>query len=170
MGINIEIKAKAHNIEKQHELAAKISDKPVQIIEQVDTFFNVSNGRLKLRELASNQVELIHYWREDKKGPRESKYSIFHSDNPNDLKDILATALGIQGIVHKKRSVYLAGQTRIHIDNVENLGWFLELEVVLTEKQSSEEGKRIAYDLMRKLDIRDEDLIDCAYIDLIDSH
>lgn len=76
-------------------------------------------------------------------------------------------ALGIIGSVKKTRYFFLYEQTRIHVDRVENLGDFLELEVVLLPKQSAEEGKEIAEFLMNKLDIVKENLIKEAYIDLL---
>ncbi|KAB7502397.1 hypothetical protein Anas_13558 [Armadillidium nasatum] len=84
-----------------------------------------------------------------------------------DLKDLLSEALGVAGKVVKKRTLYLIGQTRIHVDEVESLGNFMEFEVVLKEEQNPEEGEAIARDLMKKFNIQEKDLIDRAYVDLL---
>jgi predicted adenylyl cyclase CyaB len=89
------------------------------------------------------------------------------TEDPDGLRQVLEKALGIEGIVRKKRHLFLVGQTRIHIDEVEDLGNFLELEVVLQEGQRAEDGMTIATALMEKLGVKKEDLIAEAYIDLI---
>lgn len=165
---NIEIKAHAHDPVRQEALAAQLATEPPRVLCQTDTFFPCLRGRLKLRELASDHGELIYYNRPDQAGPKQSEYSIFTTNNPASLRDTLAAALGIRGTVRKRRTLYLTGQTRIHVDEVEGLGHFLELEVVLNMEQSSKEGQKITEDLMHRLDIRSEDLVDTAYIDLLE--
>ncbi len=81
---------------------------------------------------------------------------------------MLELAYGIRGVVRKTRYLYLAGQTRIHLDDVEGLGRFMELEVVLEEGQSDAEGQKIAEDLMSALGVERDDLIDGAYMDLLE--
>jgi predicted adenylyl cyclase CyaB len=145
-----------------------LSDTPCQVIPQVDTFFYSPQGRLKLRQLAPNHAQLVYYLREDSHGPKQSEYHIFETDQPEQLKSILAAAYGVRGVVRKVRYLYLAGQTRIHLDEVEGLGQFMELEVVMQPEQSSTEGESIAQDLMNKLEIKPEDLIGVAYMDLLE--
>ena len=74
----------------------------------------------------------------------------------------------MRGVVRKTRYLYLAGQTRIHLDDVEGLGQFMELEVVLRPDQTDAEGQAIAEDLMARLGIRKEDLLEGAYMDLLE--
>lgn len=167
MPTNIEIKAKARDPQRQEQLAAGLSTGALEVLDQVDTFFNVASGRLKLRELASTHGELIHYEREDIAGPKSCKYSIIATDQPAAMRKLLGDALGVPGEVRKRRKVYHAGQTRIHFDEVVGLGTFLELEVVLRPEQSREEGERIARAIMERLEIRESELIEGAYIDLI---
>lgn len=62
----------------------------------------------------------------------------------------------------------MVDQTRIHIDTVQDLGHFMELEVVLRPEQTVEDGQDIAKKLQTKLGVHDEDLIECAYVDLLD--
>jgi len=93
---------------------------------------------------------------------------IFFND-PQELKDVLIKALGMKGFVRKIRKLYLYEQTRIHIDDVEGLGHFVEMEVMLENNQSTEDGIAIAENLMLQLHIEKQDLVDVSYIDLIDS-
>ena len=80
---------------------------------------------------------------------------------------MLAASLGVRGVVRKQRLLYLVGNTRIHLDQVEGLGDFLEFEVVLSENDTLEQGQSIATELMTKLGIEAADLIEGAYIDLL---
>ncbi|HEX9090856.1 MAG TPA: class IV adenylate cyclase [Anaerolineales bacterium] len=168
MPANIEIKAHISDFERLQKLAAQLSEAPCQIIPQVDTFFNCPHGRIKLRELSADHGQLIYYQRADIAGPKHSEYQIFETTNPAGLKSILSDAYGIRGVVTKTRHLYLVGQTRIHLDVVEGLGTFLELEVVLQPGQTDAEGQQIAHQLMHQLGIEDGDLIDAAYMDLVE--
>ncbi len=125
-------------------------------------------GRLKLRILAADRAQLVYYERPDQDGPKRSNYFIFETSNPDPLKETLTLALGVRGVVRKTRYLYLAGQTRIHLDDVEGLGQFMELEVVLQDGQSDAEGQAIAGDLMYRLGIKTQDLLEGAYMDLIE--
>lgn len=129
---NIEIKARLTNAEAQRVRAARLSDVPPEVIAQEDVFFNVPQGRLKLRFLSPTQGQLIFYQRRDESGPSTSTYELFATDRPQQLKAVLAMAYGIRNVVRKTRHLYRVGRTRIHIDEVESLGHFLELEVVLS--------------------------------------
>jgi predicted adenylyl cyclase CyaB len=169
MPSNIEIKAHARNFEKIKARAEKLSDTPVEVIPQEDIFFNTPQGRLKLRILSGEQSQLIYYTRPDQEGPKRSDYHIFHTGDPESLKRILELTYGIRGIVRKTRYLYLVGQTRVHLDDVEGLGQFMELEVVLQDGQSDSEGQAIAEDLMERLGVARSDLLDGAYMDLLES-
>jgi predicted adenylyl cyclase CyaB len=164
---NIEIKARAHDWERQKILARDLSDQEPQYLIQEDTFFNVPQGRLKLRVFQDGTAELIQYAREDGNGPRESRYVRTTSNDPQGLKAVLAHALGVAGAVRKKRTVLMVGQSRIHLDEVEGLGTFLEIEVVLYRDQMAETGVKTAQELIAALEIPREDLVAPAYIDLL---
>ncbi len=168
MATNIEIKAKAKNIKKLKALVEELSDEPGSRITQEDTFFHTPRGRLKLRTFSPEHGELIYYERQDSAGPKRSNYRIYPTSNPNSLKAALSASLGVRGVVRKVRSLYHVGQTRIHLDEVEDLGSFLELEVVLSPNQSEEQGATIAAELMAQLRVEESDLVDVAYIDLLD--
>lgn len=168
MPSNIEIKARARNFAEIKFRAEKLSDRPVQILHQEDIFFNIEKGRLKLRILAPDQAQLIYYTRPDQHGPKRSDYHITHSTDPQNLKRVLELAYGIRGVVRKTRYLYLLGQTRVHLDDVEGLGQFMELEVVLEDGQSEADGQKIVEDLISALGVDVGDLIDGAYMDLLE--
>jgi predicted adenylyl cyclase CyaB len=166
---NIEIKARVRNFDEIRRRAEDLSDSPVEVIPQEDTFFSTPHGRLKLRLLAEDRAQLIYYTRPDQEGPKRSDYHISHSSDPANLKRILELAYGIRGVVRKTRYLYLVGQTRVHLDDVEGLGQFMELEVVMQEKQSDAEGQAIAEALMASLGVDMTDLLEGAYMDLLES-
>src|SRR6266498_737517 len=169
MPSNIEIKAYARNFDEISRRAEVLSDSPVEIILQEDTFFNIAKERLKLRALSPNSGQLIYYTRADQQGPKRSDYHISLTSDPENLKRVLELAYGIRGIVRKTRYLYLVGQTRVHLDDVEGLGQFMELEVVLKERQSELEGQAIAEGLMASFGVERSDLLEGAYIDLIEA-
>ena len=168
MPTNIEIKARARNFVEIKNRAELLSDTPIEIISQEDTFFNIDHGRLKLRILAPDRGQLIYYERADQEGPKRSDYHIAHTSDPENLKRVLELAYGIRGIVRKTRYLFLVGQTRLHLDDVDGLGQFMELEVVLRDGQSDAEGEEIAHRLMISLGVERSDLIEGAYMDLIE--
>ncbi|HTY64635.1 MAG TPA: class IV adenylate cyclase [Acidobacteriota bacterium] len=167
MPANIEIKARTENFAGLQEKLSALSGSHPEMLLQEDTFFHSPNGRLKLRVLQSGPAQLIQYDRPDQQGPKRSNYQVFETNEPESLKSTLSRAFGIRGVVRKERLLYLVGQTRVHLDRVEQLGNFVELEVVLRPGQSDTEGQEIAQDLMAKLNIRAEDLLKGAYIDLL---
>ena len=166
---NIEIKARVQDFDEIRRRAEDLSDNPVEVIPQEDTFFNTPQGRLKLRRLTEDSGQLIYYTRPDQEGPKRSDYHISHTSDPANLKRVLELAYGIRGMVRKTRYLYLVGQTRVHLDDVEELGQFMELEVVLTEGQSNAEGQTIAEGLMARLGVEKTDLLEGAYMDLLES-
>jgi len=164
---NIEIKARVHDLAVVEARARSVADQGPFEFEQDDTFFACANGRLKLREVAFDRGELIFYQRPDVSGPKLSQYFISTTSSPDVLRDTLARALGVVGRVRKRRRLYLVRNTRIHLDQVEGLGSFLELEVVLSQAQSIADGEAIARRLLSVLGISDADLELLAYVDLL---
>jgi predicted adenylyl cyclase CyaB len=167
MARNVEIKARVRNRATLFARAQKIADSPPVEMVQDDTFFVCSNGRLKLRAFSESEGELIFYRRHDSAAPKESQYIVTPTSCPSKLRETLASALGECGRVHKKRTLFRVGSTRIHIDEVEGLGDFMELEVVLSESQAVDEGIATARRVMQQLGINEDDLIDRAYVDLL---
>lgn len=167
MNRNIEIKARVYDLKSVVRRTEAVADKGPFIIDQEDTFFHCPKGRLKLRRLSDSEAELIFYDRPDGTAPKECRYIRSSTSTPDELHDILSSSLGVRGVVRKRRLLYLTGQTRIHLDEVEGLGQFAELEVVLEPGQTAADGTRIARDLMGRLKIEESDLLDKAYIDLL---
>jgi predicted adenylyl cyclase CyaB len=164
---NIEIKARLRDREAVEAIVRERADHGPELITQHDVFFNCDDGRLKLRTFADGSGELIFYRRLDTEGPTESEFFKTPTDDPRGLRSLLAAGLGEAGVVRKRRTLYLVGQTRIHLDAVDGLDDHLELEVVLGAGQSSESGEAIAHELMGELGIRRDDLEARAYVDLL---
>lgn len=167
MNANVEIKARVADPEAFAAVAASLADGPPERLTQEDVFFPSPTGRLKLRSFAEGGGELIAYMRPDVEGPKTSRYSIAPVADPAAVRRTLGAALGELGVVRKVRAVFKAGRTRIHLDGVENLGWFMELEVVLDPDEDPVLGEAEAADLMRRLNVGEDDLVDRAYIDLL---
>jgi predicted adenylyl cyclase CyaB len=166
---NVEIKARVGGLAAVREVVAGLADSGPMELEQEDTFFVCPRGRLKLRRFAGCvQAELIYYERPEAAGPKESRYLVHPTADPEGLRDVLAAAFGVRGVVRKQRAVFLVGQTRVHLDEVEGLGEFVELEVVLQPQQDAAEGVAVARELMARLGISPSQLVDRAYIDLLE--
>lgn len=168
MPSNIEIKARVRDFDEIRRRAERLSRDRVETITQEDIFFHTPQGRLKLRILSEDRAQLIYYTRPDQEGPKRSDYHISHISDPVNLKRVLELAYGIRGIVRKTRYLYLVGQTRVHLDDVDGLGQFMELEVVMRDGQSDAEGQAIAEDLMARLGVERTDLLEGAYMDLVE--
>lgn len=194
---NIEIKARVRDLDRQRRLIEAISDRPVELLEQEDTFFEsgqpsafssqpdgegaghgfsgsqltahgsqLRGHRLKLRRFPSGVAELIHYSRPDVTTPKPSQYTIVRTPDGDEMLRALSMVFVPLGTVCKKRYLYFSGRTRIHLDDVENLGWFIELEVVLRDGESDEQGRAEADELMRRLQIETGDLLTSTYFEM----
>jgi adenylate cyclase class IV len=164
---NIEIKARIASVATLLPRARALADGPEQAIAQDDTFFNAPHGRLKLREFADGSAELIHYQRADTGAAKASDHVRVAVPDPAALRGALQRALGVQGRVRKQRLLLMAGATRIHLDQVEGLGDFMELEVVLAAGQTDAQGADLAEALMRALGLGDAPRLAGAYHDLL---
>ena len=167
MARNIEIKARIESVESLMPRAAALADQGPTEIVQDDTFFPCASGRLKLRAFSATDGQLIFYRRSDEAGLKESFYLISPTSSPDTLREALTLAYGQAGRVRKLRTFFLVGRTRIHLDRVEDLGHFLELEVVMAEDERSTAGVAVAHALLDKLGISPSRLIDGAYVDLL---
>jgi adenylate cyclase class IV len=164
---NVEIKARIGSVEALLPRAQTLADGPPERIEQDDTFFHCTHGRLKLRDFGDGRGELIHYHRADTDGPKLSDYVRTPTSDPAALREALTRAHGQLGRVRKTRLLLLAGQTRIHLDRVQGLGDFMELEVVLRDEQTLDQGQAIAEGLMQQLGIDASQRLAGAYLDLL---
>jgi len=165
---NIEIKAYVPDLDAVRSTAASMSSTAGVVVDQTDTFFAVPKGRLKVREFGDGSGELIAYDRPDASGPKESVYTRVRCDDAAEVAHALGTVLGVRGQVRKHREVFLIGRTRVHLDEVEHLGSFVELEVVLDDHDDVEAGRRDAELLMKALSISPSTLVSGAYIDLLE--
>jgi predicted adenylyl cyclase CyaB len=166
---NIEIKARLHGLKAAEAVAANLCGHgPDAILRQVDTYFEVGTGRLKLREFqGTSKSELIFYRRPDTAGPSESDYQIVPLPEAARIKSALTRALGVKAVVRKNRTLYLHNGTRIHLDEVEGLGSFIEFEVVLAAGDSRDKGEAQAQRLIAEFTIDEADLVSCSYSDLL---
>lgn len=167
MARNVEIKAKIGGIEALIPIIASLAETGPFNILQHDTFFNCPLGKLKLRAFSASSGELIFYQRPALDGPKMSLYHISPTTEPDSLRHTLTLAYGILGTVRKHRTLYLLGTTRIHLDRVDGLGDFLELEVVLEDHQTISYGERIALELMAKIGVLPNHLIPTSYLELL---
>ncbi len=165
--INIEIKAKSNNQDIIREILKSKNAKFKGVDHQIDTYFKVNFGRLKLRE-GKIENHLIHYQRENKEGPKQSDVILFKSDPKSSLKEILTKALGVLIVVIKKREIYFIDNVKFHIDLVEDLGTFVEIEAIDYDvnigKVKLLEQCQFFLDLFK---ISQENLISVSYSDLL---
>ncbi len=135
------------------------------VLYQTDTYFNVLQGRLKLREITNHTSELIYYNRKENTSTRLSNYIIYSVNNEDELKNILDISIGTKAIVRKKRELFIYKSARIHIDDVVSLGCFMEIEVpVLNDVQYSE--SILSY-LVDKFLIKESDFFNHSYVDIM---
>ncbi len=165
---NIEIKARYDNLEQAKSIALEMSANFEGALHQIDTYFNVRKGRLKLREINFQESQLIFYERPDQIGAKLSQYQIYPVEDAAHLKVILESALGIWCVVEKQRELYLFDEVRIHLDRVKHLGNFLELEGVLSPKTWNTAVKNKVEWLVTQFKISKADLIEVSYSDLFD--
>jgi predicted adenylyl cyclase CyaB len=168
MPTNVEIKARVRgDVRDLRRRAAGLATEASVRLRQEDVFFRTSHGRLKLRVPDSGSAELIYYERADECGPRCSVYFAAPVADPAALRRVLEAAFGVRGVVRKERELFLARDTRIHLDHVESLGHFLELEVMLSGDASPEAGGDRCRELMEVLGVKEADLVERAYVDLL---
>lgn len=129
MHINFEFKARCPDIEAAENILLQLDPMFVGTDHQADTYFNVPNGRLKLRE-GTIENALIHYERTNIAAAKQSNVILYqHQPHPS-LKQILAKALGIKIIVEKQRKIYFLNNVKFHLDSVQGLGSFIEVEAI----------------------------------------
>ena len=168
MPANIEIKARVVDMQALRRRAAALCDQAPVIIEQLDTFFNIPRGRLKLRTWGTGAGQLIYYERLDERGPKRSDYFVADLAEANGVEEVLSKAYGVRRSVRKRRELFLIRNTRVHLDTVDDLGEFVELEVVLGPGESDRGGEAEARRLMASLGIADADCVTGAYVDLLE--
>jgi len=160
---NIEIKARVASLERIRPIAERLATEHLGRQLQTDTYFHCRRGRLKLREIDGRDAQLISYARPDAANAKASHYYLTPVPDPAALKQSLAEALGIRSVVVKDRDIYLHHNVRIHLDQVQGFGCFLELEAVLVEGMDERDGRAQVERLQQQLGIDAEDLLPGSY-------
>jgi adenylate cyclase class IV/S-adenosylhomocysteine hydrolase len=163
---NVEIKARVADVAALETAAARLSGSDGIVLHQHDVFFQSPSGRLKLR-VVNGTGQLIYYERADDARPKLSTFSIAPCPNYGAVRVTLGLAFGELSEVKKKRKLFLVGQTRVHVDMVEGLGGFVELEVCMNEGQSVLDAQAVAWEILKNLGISEADLVEGAYTDLL---
>jgi len=164
---NIEIKARLADPQAARQVAASLATTTLGLQEQVDTYFHCPNGRLKLRQINGRDAQLVWYARPDQAGPKASDYRLVPTANPETLKAALAAALGTRCVVRKQRQIYLHHNVRIHLDEVEGLGSFLEFEAVVGSDVDDIAARGQVDRLMAEFGITPADLLATSYGDML---
>ncbi|MBM4382329.1 MAG: class IV adenylate cyclase [Deltaproteobacteria bacterium] len=168
MRANLELKAHCADLDAARERAREVATEWLGVDEQVDTYFATRAGRLKLRESSRSGAQLLPYLRADEPGAKRSDYQVIAVEDGPGLVRQLAAMLGIHRVVRKRREIALYENVRIHLDRVEGLGSFIELEAVWDGAESglAEQQRKLAF-LREKLGVRDADLIAGSYETLL---
>jgi len=165
--LNVEIKATCKDpaFIRNYLLSNNAEFKGVD--EQTDTYFNATDGRLKLRE-GNIENNLIFYKRTDQPGPKNSHFHLVKINDAKGLKEVLTKSMGIKVMVKKKREIYYIKNIKFHVDEVPGLGSFIEIEAgnILADL-SQEDLKEQCEFYLREFGIKPEDLIDVSYSDMV---
>ncbi|UCG90287.1 MAG: class IV adenylate cyclase [Candidatus Heimdallarchaeota archaeon] len=167
--INIEFKARCSKTAKIKKILISRNADYKGTDYQVDTYFKVNSGRLKIRE-GTIENALIYYERKDTKKPKQSKISLFplNSNSSSSLKEILADSLGILVVVAKQREIYFIENVKFHVDSIQNLGTFIEVEAIDNEGTIGiEKLQEQCHFYLDLFGVSEKDLISSSYSDLI---
>jgi predicted adenylyl cyclase CyaB len=165
--LNIEIKAKTNNPEKAREFLKSRNARFAGVDFQKDTYFKVSNGRLKLRE-GNIEHALIYYEREPKAEPKQSNIILHKLRDADTLKDILHKIFTVSVVVEKKREIYFIDNVKFHIDEVFPLGNFIEIEAIDEhETIGTDKLRSQCEEYMHALGIAPDDLLTHSYSDML---
>jgi len=163
---NIELKAHCADLSTARAAAMGIGAAPSGLLVQSDTYFRVPNGRLKLRETEGRPAELIWYARANSTSLRDSDYYVLPIPDPQNTKAALTLALGLRGVVEKRRELLIYHNVRVHLDDVAGLGTFVEFEAVISHEDDVEPSMQRLKTLTATLGIRDADRVAVSYSDL----
>jgi len=165
--LNVEIKARCGNHDKIRNLLKRLNADFKGTDHQIDTYFKVPVGRLKLRE-GNIENHLIYYQRENLDGPKASQVTLFQNHPRSSLKSILQKALGILLSVDKIREIYLIHNVKFHLDSVAELGTFIEIEAIDFDGSIGRDALHKQCDnYISLLEISGDDLISHSYSDLL---
>ncbi len=165
--INIEFKARCSDPDRIRQILTSRNADFKGIDHQIDTYFNVAEGRLKLRQ-GNIENHLIYYQREDVAGAKQSNVVLHPVQKGDSLREILSTSLGVLAVVDKKREIYFIDNVKFHIDQVEGLGSFVEVEAIDNEGTIEPEKLKEQCDSYQDLfQIQEEDMLAISYSDMI---
>jgi predicted adenylyl cyclase CyaB len=162
---NIELKARLRDRENALRACGQLEASAEGDIHQVDTYFKVPAGRLKLREATPGRTELVFYHRPDVAGPKGCDYEL-ETVQPT-IKDFLHKALGTLAVVDKVRTLYLWQNVRIHLDAVKGLGDFIEFEAVLDGDHDDADGHKKLAMLIDRFGLEAEDHLEVSYLEMM---
>jgi adenylate cyclase class 2 len=165
---NLELKARLNDLEAAREIARAVATDYMSPQEQTDTYFHCPRGRLKLREIEGLATQLIWYDRPDETEASPSDYLLVPVDRPEDLKPLLAAACGVRVVVKKHREIFMLHNVRIHLDQVEGLGAFLEFEAVLSPEADETNSRKILDFLREQFGVTDETLLPGSYSEMLE--
>ncbi|MEN8121296.1 MAG: class IV adenylate cyclase [Bacteroidota bacterium] len=163
---NIEIKARCNDHEVIRKILLSGNAEFKGVDNQIDSYFKVNSGRLKLRE-GNIENALIHYNREDKDEPKESDILLYKTSKNSLLKELLTKALGEIITVNKEREIYFIGNVKFHLDKVEGLGEFIEIEAIGKDDEDKSTLMQQCKFYLNLFGISKEDLIPVSYSDML---
>ena len=165
--LNVEIKAKCTDAAFIRNYLLKAGADFKGVDEQTDTYFNVANGRLKLRE-GNIENNLIFYERSNQSGPKSSHFQLVKIEDANGLKEVLTKSNGIKVVVKKRREIYYIKNVKFHIDEVPGLGSFIEIEAgnILADLSSDQLKEQCSF-YISQFGIKKEDMIESSYSDML---
>lgn len=164
--MNIEIKARCKNPEFVKEILKTKNADFRGLDHQIDTYFKINSGRLKLRE-GNIENSLVFYKRKNKKGPKQSDVILFKTKPNSLLKEILTKTLDILVVVDKQREIYYIDNVKFHVDNVKDLGTFVEIEVIKESGMTKNELLEQCQYYSNLFKVSEKDLIPVSYSDLL---
>lgn len=165
----VELKARMKHVKEVKRRLSLLGAQNIGTFRQIDTYFQVSEGRLKIRETEEQESgELIFYKRPDVSSIKSSHVLLIQVQPQETAKALLSKLFPVSSVVNKTREIYALGETRVHLDKVLKLGTFVELEITTTgETQEIRKSKSLLADLSAKLGIRKKDLEALSYADLL---
>lgn len=162
---NVELKARDPEPKRSLHVCRALAAENHGVISQRDTYFDVKRGRLKLREESPGRPHLVQYERADEAQERLSSYRVVEVADGAALLAALTAALGVRGVVVKRRRLFLWRTVRIHLDEVDGLGCFIELEAVAPPESDLTHEHQLVAELRAELAITDDRLCSSGYAD-----
>ncbi len=166
----VELKARVDSLEPFREKLESLKAERVGVFHQVDTYFEVPQGRLKIRETDGEDegAQLVYYERPDVEGIKQSRVFVAELPKPQFTKKFLGAALRVKAVVDKQREIFRLEGTQVHLDTVRSLRTFVEFERPAQDTpEAALEARETLLKLMRTLGIKPESLQKGSYSDLL---